>query len=340
MTVVDECRRYLDKVLKFLDMWPEMGTIGLPAETIGVSQLLRELWTGRSATPDVKKPEQKAAPEATSRKRGKIPVPRRAKSASGFTSPCDRPTEKSNGRLVSPRPRARAEAAPPRTVTAGIAQQQSPRIPPISPITSESPDVLAAPLDDMPILSELRDFEGRFTTYIAAVGTNDLIARMLNELRVTQRTIQQGSWANQHFERLNDQLTQMSQKMTNGRPAKELQNLCIALENFRKVLEEPASPARLERAVDALSQQLDSAPELRSRVDDQLLAAGAGNSAGRRKVISEMQVVSARLAAVQQERSRADPQDVDDVDDIDAEIEALLKQQGDLVEKLGLGAEV
>jgi hypothetical protein len=322
MMVVDECRRYLDKVLKFIDIWNEIGSVALPDEADAVAQLLRE--TAR--TPDV------AEREFTPRKRGKIPVPRRPRSVVEFRPPLDRPTEKFNDRSVTPRPLSRPAAKSP---PARTARPQVPRICPISLVNSNSSDGIETPADDMRILSELCEFEGRFSTYIAAVGTNDVIMRMINELRVTLRTIQQGGTANHHFERLKEQLTQISQKITNGVPlfhGEKFPILAIALKNLCKLLEKRTNPTRLEIALNALSQHLDSAPGLRGRVNNRLLVEVAGNAAARRKVISEMQVVSARLVTVQQERSRADPQDIDD---IDAEIDTLVKQQGHLVEKFG-----
>jgi glycerol-3-phosphate dehydrogenase len=197
---------------------------------------------------------------------------------------------------------------------------------------------------------ELRDFEARFTRYVATIGTNDLLTRFLSELRVAQRISQRGAGACQtYFERLRLLMTQIEEQMAVAQPLLQIDarftELGIALDTFTKAMggsqNEHAAKYEAElrevsdrwAAIQALRKG-QTAEQLYATVDEQLRRINdmlMERAAARASAMTEMRAVQSRMAVIGQERDHASQQDRDE---LDAEFEALMEQQSGLIERI------
>ncbi|OHS99652.1 hypothetical protein TRFO_08275 [Tritrichomonas foetus] len=246
------------------------------------------------------------------------------------------------------------------------------------------------------ILDELKQFEQRFTKYVATVGASDLLGRFTSELRATQNTVENDvSKLQQHVLRLQNLITQIEEKIDNSKPLFEIeQRLDQALNHMNRLSSsiESAVAAHADHAeANALAKQFESIhgqlkrimidreqnaenhltrqlqqeiekfqkaestfkaaqetnalvkklrkensdlkkekEELNRAINNKVKESSLSSNENYQKIVLEMRAVYQRLAAIQIERK----ENPDEVEEIDAEIEALLDQQGGLIEQI------
>jgi uncharacterized protein YukE len=203
-------------------------------------------------------------------------------------------------------------------------------------------------VDDGPgdaILVELQAFEAKFSRYAATVGTHELLTRLMNELRVTQRLAQATAPdVRDHVGRLSVLLGQVRAKVPIAQPVFQgealFQALAAALTDLRAALSD--GPARAEDAVRALAARWRALQTPDGRTTNVLVAMVDGDLApvadiagrqygARARLIAEMRAVQTRIVAVHDERAVAP---LDEREELDAEFDALIEQQADLTGRL------
>jgi DNA repair exonuclease SbcCD ATPase subunit len=207
-----------------------------------------------------------------------------------------------------------------------------------------------------PMMAELVSFERRFGRYVAAVGTNKLLGRFLDEIGVAQRLIQTGSSElSEHFTRMQSTIAEIQSKMAQAEPVYQsearFEALALALSRFRRGISNPDGPSQAR--IDGLLADLTSRWQSVQRSQSLLVQGGMDKSShplnetvdaqlqevphilercysARASITEEMRVIHARLAAIQAERRLPDA----DLSQLDTEFQDLNGNLNRLIERL------
>jgi hypothetical protein len=347
-TVVDECRRSLDRLMSYGELWNEIGSIKLP-------DFLSEVAAGIS-TLTKRRPTASLIPRLSPRRQGQsrgassilienpkpqraTPVEKRPRAASfSRVTPAEKPKQPQ----IDKTPRA---ASVSRVVSAEKPKraqiEKTPCAASVSQVVSVEKPKRQPPPESDPIFADLREFERRVAQYNAGIVANEHIKAFANELRAMQKVRQREP----HMTRLKGLLAQIDGEVAASDATrmldKEFKDAAVGLEEASQLLSAAQAPdaRRLAKEVGMLVTMIGSVQPSPQKNDcEGVLGLVAKISEGiesqtevYRRLISEMRAVQERINALRAHRKRAKAKDRDE---IDAEVGALQDQQTGLIEKL------
>jgi hypothetical protein len=351
-TVGYECRRCIEKLMAYGEIWNSIGLIALPASVNEISAALEELKCAVASGSLVAK-----------RHSARASVRDSASSTSCDRSNSVSAAAKSSHQTSVPRV---FEAEPkPNQQTKAIkrpVRASSVRIPtPAGSVCesnvsiSESPRLIArcgsarisavGPSDDGAFLSDLRDFEVLVAKYNAGIMAKEHLKAFVNELKAMLKLRRREP----HLTKLRTFLRQLDTEMVTSESGQQLdvqrfKAVRNTLENLIRELRESQKPeaSRFLPDITDLAQSFGQLEEHHEKLACESVIALAEKLAAKvggdpsddasQKALFEMGVVQSRINALRAERTGATERYLQE---IEAEIHALTTQQMSLIEQIG-----
>jgi hypothetical protein len=361
ITIVDESRRCLDKLLGCGEVWSEIGEVPFPPQFDELAAMIHQLCPKRQPSPSM---IPRPSPILRGSSRNIVDEPEKtgrtsksARSASVAHShvqkpdvqptPAPRPVSGFSSAMVSPRPQNR------RSASVGNPQKTS-VVTPRPVAVKEGSNPSKQHIDR--VSNQVKDIEPSFRRHNAALDGNEQLARFLAELRATGKKIErEPSNAVQQFAKLRSLMKQIDDKMAmsncdadiqqklreakivlvsakaqcNGsQTAAELDGI---IQQFGRLQRDRTKDVVLSRA--EFSKMEEDLKSLKAENDRLKKARGQG-SKGRKSItqaLPELIEVQARMNAVQNEwkQNTRRKRTV-----IEAEFDQLLVQQADILNQL------
>jgi hypothetical protein len=332
MSVGDQCRRCLEKLMAYGEIWNVIGSISLPDYLGEIGKSLEDLKSTGEAQPRSSSSLKKTPSLQTTKPRA-VSVSAAA-AATKVALPDAAPRSRAATKPEAMRTTVRARSVSTPVPTLDSSRVSAKGIPPSKLETTQ----------DEGFFSELRQFESQMMKYNAGIMANEHLKAIVNELKAMLKLRRREP----HLTKLHSFLRQLDTEMNASEALKliELQRFHQVKDELAKLRTDLSTSQRAETAQflpdlselarafrdlqeNSQKKAYETVVKLAERITGK--ATGADAEPESQNVLVEMKVVQSRILQLRGERKSAKRHQLQE---IEAEIDALMLQQTGLIDRI------